>query len=92
MTTKAAEKLYLAIHLHSREKIMNDFTKEELERINYILKQHDFREAALINKLQAMIDDYCDHEFDHELHSVRDELPLVKTVCSGEVITETQPA
>ena len=37
---------------------MNDFTKEELEYIKYWC-QVDFK---IKNKIQAMIDSYCEHE------------------------------
>jgi len=40
---------------------MNDFTKEELETINGALNQlYDLCEEKLIDKIQSMIDNYCD--------------------------------
>lgn len=52
---------------------MNDFTKEEWELIkdsienDYYLSNlsRDFYDP-LINKIQSMIDNYCDHEFDYD--------------------------
>ena len=50
---------------------MNDFTKEELEsiknamgclNINKILKGKVPTDVELINKIQSMIDNYCEHE------------------------------
>ncbi len=46
---------------------MNDFTKEELERIlegiSWWLDGDDaLYSEKLINKIQAMIDSYCEHE------------------------------
>ena len=49
---------------------MNDFTKEELEsiknamgclNINKILKGKVPTDVELINKIQSMIDNYCEH-------------------------------
>ena len=50
---------------------MNEFTKEELEsiknamgclNINKILKGKVPTDVELINKIQSMIDNYCEHE------------------------------
>ena len=45
---------------------MNDFTKEELQDINYALTEYgDFESArmeTLIGKIQSMIDSHCEHE------------------------------
>lgn len=46
---------------------MNDFTKEELEKIFYYVDitshiQED-DEQDLLDKIQSMIDNYCDHEW-----------------------------
>ena len=50
---------------------MNDFTKEELEsiknamgclNINKILKGKVPTDVELINKIQSMIDNYCEHD------------------------------
>lgn len=49
---------------------MNDFTKEELKRL--LLRSYSWvsypenqnkDELELINKIQSMIDNYCDHEW-----------------------------
>lgn len=47
---------------------MNDFTKEELDYMSDILKIHinDYptlttRDSDFLNKLQSMIDNYCEH-------------------------------
>ena len=47
---------------------MNDFTKEELERILdgvtwWLDSDNALYSEALVNKLQSMIDNYCEHEF-----------------------------
>lgn len=45
---------------------MNDFTKEELEHIHYALTEYGNFESAPVEKLgekiQSMIDDYCENE------------------------------
>ena len=44
---------------------MNDFTKEELESIQYCMRQmtiHIDNYDAIYNKIQYLIDNYCDHE------------------------------
>lgn len=45
---------------------MNDFTEEELLIILLDLKRRNFRENSktgqLINKIQSMIDNYCEHK------------------------------
>jgi len=46
---------------------MNDLTKEELEEINYILHNLDFKKSMIFinqfaDKIQFMIDNYCEHE------------------------------
>lgn len=38
---------------------MNDFNKDELEKLFYVLKRHDFRYSELINKIKSMTDNYC---------------------------------
>jgi hypothetical protein len=46
---------------------MNDFTKNELQDINYALTEYgDFESACvenLVGKIQFMIDEYCDHKW-----------------------------
>lgn len=47
---------------------MNDFTKEELQEIYTSISQHALEGWAnlsveLIQKIQSMIDSYCEHEF-----------------------------
>lgn len=45
---------------------MNDFTKEELEDMHYGLVEYGELESVnvikLSNKLQSMIDNYCEHK------------------------------
>ena len=49
---------------------MNEFTKEELEEIKkslaYVISNGQSSDKAyyLIQKVDLMIEDYCDHEFD----------------------------
>lgn len=53
---------------------MNDFTKEELKIINGALNQlYDLCEEKLIDKVQSMIDSYCEHECEHAWVVARDE-------------------
>lgn len=40
---------------------MNDFTKEELIELSLTLKWYDFDNIDIIEKIQAMIDNYCEH-------------------------------
>lgn len=43
---------------------MNDFTKEELENIlNGNIEIYPHSHMDLRNKIQSMIDNYCDHQF-----------------------------
>lgn len=46
---------------------MNDFTKEELEMLSHgilrtITEDTQARYAPLYNKIESMIENYCDHE------------------------------
>lgn len=41
---------------------MNDFTKEELEDIDFALLTVYLGNSALRKKIQFMIENYCDHE------------------------------
>lgn len=44
--------------------VMNDFTKEELHRLYAMAKIFDGKAIFPIrNKLQSMIDNYCEHEW-----------------------------
>lgn len=44
---------------------MSDLTKEELEHILYAYKESEIAcVAGLGNKIQSMIDNYCEHESD----------------------------
>ncbi len=62
---------------------MNDFTKEELYDLKYAIEKFsqpgkDFLGFyKLRNKIQTMIDNYCDHE------------KIKETACCGMVITYT---
>ncbi len=75
---------------------MNDFTKEELENLlacvnsnrAFHINHMELIYPQLKNKLQSMIDNYCD-PCEHELHSRRDEIPLAKTICCDEELTYT---
>ena len=48
--------------------IVNDFTKDELEKINYALDITTFHNdeyeenEQLLNKIQSMIENYCEHQ------------------------------
>jgi hypothetical protein len=59
---------------------MNDFTKEELIQIyNFIERNkqysyNDMRFKIIEEKLQSMIDNYCDHEWQEDLHHLDIEL------------------
>ena len=48
---------------------MNDFTKEELIDLIYacnVADSHDMENRyVVINKIQSMIDSYCEHEWNH---------------------------
>ena len=49
-------------------KVMNNFTKEELEEILEFVVTNDNpadNHDKLINKIQSIIDNYCDKECDH---------------------------
>jgi len=59
---------------------MNDFTKEELIEIRDIMKPplwfYEKKNCELINKIQSMIDNYCEHEWDNrccgcEIYNIR---------------------
>jgi len=49
---------------------MNDFTKEELQQIRGGLDwwlDNDWHSShVLVQKIQSMIDNYCEHECNHE--------------------------
>lgn len=40
---------------------MNDFTKEELVELSLTLKGYDFDNIDIIEKIQSLIDSYCEH-------------------------------
>ncbi len=42
---------------------MNDFTKKELEKLRYAITNYDYSDDDLNNKIQSLIDNYCEHEF-----------------------------
>jgi hypothetical protein len=42
---------------------MNDFTKEELEEISYCLAYTYNHEHSLFEKIQSMIDNFCEHDW-----------------------------
>jgi hypothetical protein len=50
---------------------MNDFTKEELENLLYCMRQmtiHINNYDETYNKIQSMIDNYCEHETHGDFH------------------------
>jgi hypothetical protein len=50
---------------------MNDFTKEELENLQYCMRQmkiHIDNYDETYNKIQSMIDNYCDHVSDGNIY------------------------
>ena len=49
---------------------MNDFTKEELAVLKHSLNTNvdGYKDPGLLNKLQSMIDNYCDHEWENICH------------------------
>ena len=61
---------------------MNDFTKEELEFIKHAIREHYKNKAPIkgstyvniwadmINKIQSMIDNYCEHESSGQVSDV----------------------
>lgn len=61
---------------------MNNFTKEELETLNNVLLhsredypalRHNSFCTRLLNKIQSMIDNYCEHEM---IHRKSNETPI----------------
>ena len=44
---------------------MNDFTREELAVLKHSLNTNvdGYKDPGLLNKLQSMIDNYCEHEY-----------------------------
>lgn len=61
---------------------MNDFTKEELETIeNRLQRTQLISNDPLVNKVQSMIDNYCEHE---KTEWVRDAM-LVCENCRKEM-------
>lgn len=57
---------------------MNDFTKEELKNIlngEVTLYPHTYQE--LVNKIQSMIDNYCEHQSEIDVG----EAPLICKKC-----------
>ena len=50
---------------------MNEFTKEELEELNSMIHRYMYacidvtRTNILHKKIQSMIDNYCEHEWEH---------------------------
>lgn len=43
---------------------MNDFKKEELEKLRYAIAYYDYSDDELNNKIQSMIDNYCKHNWE----------------------------
>lgn len=41
---------------------MNDFTKEELEKLRSAITNYDYCDDKLHDKLQSLIDNYCEHQ------------------------------
>lgn len=44
---------------------MNDFTKEELQYILYACERSPLEDGVVENKIQSMIDNYCEHSSSH---------------------------
>ncbi len=53
---------------------INDFTKNELIKLKKLTRQHvnQFRENSdcidLLNKIQSMIENYCEHDWQYNHH------------------------
>jgi hypothetical protein len=70
---------------------MNDFTKEELQIVYDFFDRHkqdsydDYRYSSLLNKIDSMIDNYCDHAHldDYDLF-----LPRVGAILTDEKKTD----
>ena len=43
---------------------MNDFTKEELMHLSYLVSSVPMDDFLLLYKIQSLIDNYCEHESD----------------------------
>lgn len=52
---------------------MNDFTKEELKFIAIALERYSIKDCELNNKIQYMIDSYCERFKCPYCHSLRDK-------------------
>ena len=66
---------------------MNEFTKEDLENLHYCMRQmtiHINKYDDIYNKLQSMIDNYCDHEFlqKESVDCERYGCDITYTICS----------
>lgn len=74
---------------------MNDFTKEELQLLNLSLKVNNAWCPVVVaielnEKIQSMIDNYCEHE--HKHYDIGDSRPVIMTheclKCGKEYINE----
>lgn len=45
---------------------MNKFTKEELQYMLYACERSPLEDSSVENKIQAMINNYCEHEWDND--------------------------
>lgn len=69
---------------------MHDFTKEELEELNAMLHRHmhdaiDKRRANILhNKIQSMIDNYCEHDWDNHCCGC-DPANIICSKCNKDV-------
>jgi hypothetical protein len=74
---------------------MNDFTKEELERTCqfFNIAIEDFQEPdstyELRDKVQSMIDNYCEHEF--QVKSLAPHFLIMCAKCSKTFVDESFP-
>jgi len=72
---------------------MNDFSKHELRilqtALSHFYGKTNENNSDLCKKIQDMIDNYCDHECNHEFESLQAQLPLAKTICCGEELEYT---
>lgn len=65
---------------------MNDFTKLELEHLLFAYKESEIASApGLTNKLETMIDNYCEHEPSDP------RLVLIKYCIKCDTHLETRP-
>lgn len=57
---------------------MNDFTKDELLELLFYMRIIDDEETSLENKIQAMYENYCEHENISDLTTFLSDAMIVK--------------